>query len=60
MARRFSREQRSQKYLDRPFSTELAHESGGASPGATAPQKSQVTATFAAYARKNRTPGSHR
>jgi hypothetical protein len=39
MARRFSREHLSQKYLVRPFSTALVHVTGGWSPGTLAPQR---------------------
>ncbi len=43
IARRCSREQRSQKYLARPRSTAVVQVSGGSSLPLTVPQKSQVT-----------------
>ena len=51
IARRCSREQRSQNTLVRPFSTDVVQVSGVSSPGAVAPQKSQVAGTSPHYAR---------
>jgi hypothetical protein len=58
IARRCSREHLSQNSLVLPFSTDVLHVSGGSSPGAVVPQKSQVAATAPPYARTRRTPGS--
>ena len=46
IARRCSREQRSQNTRVRPFSTAVVQVSGSSSPGAAAPQKSQVGQTL--------------
>jgi len=42
IARRCSREHRSQKTRLRPFSTAVVHVNGSSSPGAVVPQKSHV------------------